>query len=337
MRDVAALAGVSQSTVSFVVNDRRDMRIPDETRAKVQRAIEELGFRPNLAARGLRLQRTHTIGFITDEIASSPFAGQTVLGAQDAAWKNGRLLILVNTGGDPEVEATAVDALLDRQVDGLIYAAMSVREIQPPLKMADVPSVLVNCFAARSPEFPVVLPRDARGGSLATQAALDAGHRRIVYLSGPKAHWATQQRSRGFRDVLRRAGVEVTSSSILEGDFHIESGYRRAREAIERSPMPTALICGNDRMALGAMYALQEAGLRVPEDVSVVGYDDQEELAGQAHPPLTTVTLPHYEMGRLGVESLLALAGGASVPRRQQVGGRLIVRDSLGPPRADTP
>lgn len=333
MYDVARLAGVSQSTVSFVVNDRRDMRIPEETRARVLAAVEELGFRTNLAARGLRLQRTHSYGFITDRVASSPFAGQMVLGAQELAWENHHLLIVVNTDGDPALEKAAVETLLDRQVDGLIYASMEAREVDPPPRFTDVPSILVDCFPPGGRQVPCVVPMEFRGGQLQAQAVLEQGHERIAFLGGgyPYGAYAARERRRGFRAAMKRAGLDVDERLVLGGNYRMDSGYELTRQVLRERMGPTAIICGNDRMAVGALFALKEEGLRVPEDVSVVGYDDQEEVADVSHPPLTTVSLPHYAMGRRAVELLLG-APRQPIPDRTGVPGELIRRASVAPP-----
>jgi Transcriptional regulators len=338
MRDVALAAGVSSTSVSFVLNDRRGARIADETRARILAAAEDLGFRPNLTARQLRLQQTHTIGLITDGIASSPFAGQIVRAAHDVAWQAGRLVFLVNTSGDVDVEATAVRELIDRRADGLIFAATVAGEIAAPAEMAAVPTVLINCSPrAGSTPFPAVIPAERFGAELATQHLIDAGHRDIVYLAGDEHAWATQERRAGFRDRMRTAGLRVATGSVLHGPYTIDSGYDRAFVVLGRDDRPSALLCGNDRIAVGALLAAQKLGLDVPRDLSLVGYDDQEELADRVRPSLTTVSLPHYRMGELGMRALLALIAGAEVPPRQEVRGELIERNSVAPPSAARP
>ncbi|MGN6244905.1 MAG: LacI family DNA-binding transcriptional regulator [Motilibacteraceae bacterium] len=300
---MARLAGVSPTTVSFVINDRPGL--PEATRQRVREAIDALGYRPNRAARGLRTRRTHTLGFLTDEIAVTPFAGRTVTGAHDVAWKQQTLLLIANTTRDQRVISTAVDELLDRQVDGIVFAAVSTRQVTLPATTRAVPTVLVNCFAPGD-ALPCVLPDEEAGGSAAAQILLEAGHRHIAHLAGLKGTWATRERLKGFRAVLARAGAPLDPDLLRFGTFRTDSGYALMRELLQHENVPTAVFCGNDRMALGAYLALKEAGLRIPEDVSVVGYDDQEELAAEVHPGLTTIGLPFYEMGRWAVEHLLA-------------------------------
>lgn len=332
MQDVAKLAGVSQSTVSFVVNGRTDRRIPDDTRDRVLRAVDELGFRIDQHARGLRMGRTQTIGVLTDYIASSPFAGRIVVGAQELAWQHGRLLLLINTAGQAEFEVSAADALIDRRVDGLLYAALSPRQVEVPPRTAGVPTVLVNCFAAPSARIPAIVPREVTGGFLSAQPVLQAGHRRIAYLSAQHTDWAQELRLRGFRRALRTAGVTFDPAMLVEGTYHASSGYDGVKALMNRTQRPTAVVCANDRVAMGALFGLHDMGLRVPEDVSLVGYDNDEYVADATSPGLTTVALPHYEMGAAGVRTLFTVIDGGSTPLRQGVPGWLVRRGSVAPP-----
>lgn len=328
MAEVARLAGVSPTTVSFVINDRPGL--PEATRQRVREAIETLGYRPNRAARGLRTRRTHTLGFLTDEIAVTPFAGRTVTGAHDVAWKQQTLLLIANTTRDQRVIGTAVDELLDRQVDGIVFAAVSTRQVTLPAATRTVPTVLVNCFAPGD-ELPCVLPDEETGGRTAARILLESGHRRIAHLAGLKTAWATRQRLKGFRAELARGGAPLDPDLLRFGTFRTDSGYALMRELLQLDEVPTAVFCGNDRMALGAYLAAKEAGLRIPEDVSVMGYDDQEELAAEVHPGLTTIALPFYEMGRWAVQHLLA-GDVESLPPRTFLSCPPVLRDSVAPP-----
>ena len=332
LRDVAQAAGVSMGTVSVVFNGRENARVAEKTRERIWAAIEELDFRPNLTARHLRFQQTHTIGLITDEIASTPYAGRILLGAQDVAWPVGRLLLLVNSNRDRDVERTSVRMLIDRRVDGLMYAAQSAHEVLPLPEMRHLPTVLVNAFS-RDPAHPLpsVLADEQYGGSVAAQRVIDAGHRNIVYLAGQRPLWATRERVKGVTERLKSAGLTADRSTIVYGTYDIDSGYRLALEILDRQPRPSALVCGNDRMALGALLAAHARGLQVPADLSLVGYDDQEELAAQLAPPLTTVSLPHFEMGRVGLQALLDATAGKPIGD-QVVRGALIERGSVAAP-----
>ncbi len=334
MRDVARAAGVSPTSVSFVLNGRRDARIAAHTRERIMAAADELGFRPNLTARQLRLQQTHTIGMLTDGIASSPFAGPIVRAVHDVAWTGRRLVFVVNTDGNPEVEKTAVLELLDRRADGLIFATVFAREVVVPPEMSAAPAVLINCFPhPDSTQLPAIVPAERYGGALAAQCLIDAGHRDIHYLAGDEQVWATQERTTAFRERMTLAGAPVDSGTISYGDYTIDSGYDRAITLLRGEDRPTALLCGNDRIALGALLAGQSLGLDIPGDLSLVGYDDQEELADRIRPLLTTVGLPHYRLGELGMQTLLAIVEGSDVPPRQEVRGELVERSSVAPPR----
>lgn len=333
MNDVAARAGVSQSTVSFVLNNREEMRIAPETRQRVLDTVEELGFRLDLNARALRLKATHTIGVLTDEIATTPFAGRLLQGGQDEALANDRMLMIVNIGLDERFKESAIDALLDRRVDGMIYAAQSPHEVRIPSRMAEMSTVLINCFADPASQLPDVLPDERHGGRLATSAALDAGHRDMVYFAGTESVWATGERLVGHLGALRAAGVPSAEADISYGTYLSDSGYERAIALKHRKKLPTAILCGNDRIALGVLFALRDLGLSVPGDISVIGYDDQEYLAEATHPALTTVALPHYELGLTGVRTMVAALAGHEVPAHQSVRGDLVVRASLTAPR----
>ena len=351
MIDVAKRAGVSQPAVSAVVNGRaRAIGISESTEARIRHVMEELGYRPNLTARNLRLQRTKTIGFVTDHIGTGPFAGRLVLGAQEEAWLDGHLLLLVNTAGDAKRTEIGMQALVDRQVDGLLYASWLWRPADLPPGLSAVPSMLVNCWergagGATGRGFrlqgrpyaghPAVLPSELKGGWIATTAALDAGHRRLGFIQNVVIDPASEEREAGFRRALAERGISVNRRWIVPaGSGEISDGYRVARALLEAADRPTALICFNDRVAVGAIVAAGELGLRVPADLSVVGYDDDEELAAHYPPGLTTVALPHYELGRVAVKTLLDSIKLGEPPTSRQVEGYLVRRSTLGPPPA---
>jgi LacI family transcriptional regulator len=328
LADVAQRAGVSVSTASFVINDVEHARVSDATRARVLAAVEELGYRPNANARGLRTRRTLTVGFVTDEIATSPFAGEKIHGAQDAAWAAAHLLLIANTEARPELERAAVETMVDRQVDGVIVAAMSTREIEDPRHGAEFPCVLLDCFVADD-SLPAVLPDEERGGRDAAALLLDAGHRRIAFIDGPRGRYASEARLRGFRAELERAGVGLDPALLSWSTGHPDGGYEHTHALMGLRRPPTAIFCFNDRTAFGAYEAIKERGLRIPQDVSIVGYDDLD-LASYAHPALSTIALPQYEMGRLACEQLLA---GDVAPGRHLVHCPPVMRDSVAPPR----
>jgi LacI family transcriptional regulator len=328
MADVGRLAGVSPTTVSFVINNRENSGISPQTRQLVLEAVDMLGYRPNRAAQGLRTRRTHTIGLITDRVAVTPHGGRTISGAHDVAQRHGSLLLIVNSNS--RIVRAAVDDLLDRQVDGIVFAAEGTSRMTPPEAVRQVPTVLVNCFAPGDTT-PCVLPDELRGGRDATELLLAAGHRRIAHITGARAAWATRERIKGYFAALKDAGISRNEDLVLTGRFRTDSGYELTQRLLTLKQWPTAIFCGNDRMAMGAYQALAEAGLRVPDDMSIVGYDDQEDLAAELRPPLTTLRLPYYEMGRWALEQIFA-GTVPTLPPRTYLRCPVIIRGSAATP-----
>jgi LacI family transcriptional regulator len=331
MKDVAERAGVSSSTVSLVLSGKHDA-IPVATRERVMEAAAELGYRRNVLASGLRRQASDTIGVVSDLIATTPHAGAMVQGVQDAAWQSGKVLLMVNTGGDEQLERRAIDAMLGRQVEGLLYATMYHRVIDPPETLREVPSVLLD---ARSTDQTLssVAP-DEQGGAQAAVAHLaELGHRRIGFLQSSGRIPAAGERLAGYRSALAAHGLEYEPALVARALDEHEGGLAAATELLARPDRPTALFCFNDRMAAGAVLAARRLGLSVPNDVSLVGFDNEELVALLIDPPLTTVQLPHYDMGRWAMEHLLELIGDPTVrPEQYRMPCRLVVRSSAARP-----
>lgn len=329
MYDVARAAGVSQTTVSFVVNNAPNTNIPQETRDRVWAVIEELGWRPNALARGLRMQHSHTIGMISDEIATSSHAGKIIQGAQDAAWANSTMLLVINTGNNLDIERTALKMMLERQVEGLIYATMYHREVILPFDAAHVPIVLLDCYAANR-SLPSVVPDELQGGRTAAEALLRAGHRRIGFLNEIGPLPGMFGRLEGYKQALAAYGVPFDPALVSSGTVTAPEGYRCALELLELPERPTALFCYNDSMAMGAYDAVKQSGLSIPADVAIVGFDNLEVIAAQLRPPLTTVELPHYAMGQWAVQYLLNHAEEPpSDPIQHRIACPLIERASI--------
>ena len=329
MADVGRLAGVSATAVSFVINEKARGSISADTQRRVLGAIEELGYRPNLTAQSLRTRRTRTIGFVTDEIAVKAPGGQTISAAHDVARKHGSLVLIANATRDARVLRRAIDDLIDRRVDAIVYAAVGTRRATLPEAVHQVPTVLVNCFVAGN-SLPSFLPDEAAGGRAAVELALVHGHRRIAFITGLPGAWATRERVRGYRSALRQAGVGYDDEVVLAGNFRADSGYELTGRLLSGRTRPTAIVCGNDLMALGAYFALKEAGLRIPDDISVVGYDDQEDLAADLQPALSTVRLPYYEMGQRAVGHIFA-GTVDDLPPRTYTPCPIVPRASVGP------
>lgn len=332
LADVARRAGVSRTTASFVLSGRTDMRISTAAQERVKAAAEELGYRPNLTARGLRAGVTGTIGVISDTIATTQFAGEVIHGALDTALKHDRLLFLAETGGDPEVERRLVDEMLDRQVDAVLYAVMYTRQAAPPPNLQGCPLVLLNSLYADF-DGPRVLPGERVAGQSAARALVDAGYTDGIYSIGgrhktaaePNGVYAGLERMAGVDEVLTEVGTEVADS--YECAWEPEHGYAAVSSLLGSGHRPRALICLNDRIALGAYQALQERRLRIPDDVAVVSFDDSD-LAAWLRPTLTSVALPHYDLGKAAVEVLL---GGNLERQLIEVPMPIRHRDSIAP------
>ena len=335
IKDVAAAAGVSATTVSHILNEVEGKRINAETRATVLRVARELGYRPNNLARGLRTSRTYTVGFISDEIATTPHAGQIIQGAQDAGAERGLLLLMLNTGGDPELEHKAITLLIQHGVDGILYASMYHRVVQVPDPLRSVPTVLVDA-SSDDPAVPSVVPDEEQGGLIATRELLAHGHRRIGFVTNADDIPASRGRLAGYRAALAERGIGFDPALVVADRSDAPGGYRAARALLGSGHRPTALFCFNDRMAMGAYRAAAELGLAIPADVSVIGFDNQELISENLHPALSTVALPHYEMGAWAIARLQALIDPTDTttgpPLQEVLRCPLVSRDSVAPP-----
>jgi LacI family transcriptional regulator len=325
MRDVAERACVSVTTVSHVINETRP--VSGELRERVLTAMGELGYQPNRLARSLRRGETHTIGMIVPD-SVNPFFAEVARGVEDTSFEEGYSVILCNSDGDLDKELFYTDVLTEKQVDGILFVAAGVstehiRSLQThhmPLVVVDreIPGVAVDS----------VLTDNARGGWLATRHLLDLGHRRIGCIMGPSDVTPSAERVVGYRQALEEADVPVDESLVLKGDFQYQSGYQAARALLSMDGPPTAIFACNDLMAIGAISAIVEMDRRVPEDLSVVGFDDVH-LASFANPPLTTIVQPKYEMGALAATMLLERLDEPDLPpRRRLLDTRLFVRRS---------
>ncbi|MEV4350399.1 LacI family DNA-binding transcriptional regulator [Actinoplanes sp. NPDC049596] len=303
---VAQRAGVSRSTASFVLAGRHvDMRISEDARQRVLRAAQELDYRPNLMARSLRTKVTRTIALVSDTLASDPYAGRAIQGSLAAAVGRGHLLFIGETEGDPVIEEKLISDFLDRQVDAFIYASMFTRYVRVPKLLKDRPVVLLNCLTrGAQPAHHQIIPDELTAGADAATTLLAAGHRQRIHLVGTPAPkvFAARERLAGIRAALAGEGGKL--AGVVECDWWPDSAYEAVSRALDDGLAPSALICLNDRIALGAYQALRDAGRSVPGDVSVVSFDDSE-LAAWLRPQLTSIALPHYELGWQAVETLL--------------------------------
>lgn len=308
MKDVAARAGVSRTAVSLVLNERHDVTLASDTRARVLQAAAELGYRPNAGARALAQQRSDWYGLVT-EIVTAPFAVDVIKGAQDRAMADDKYLLIASTESDPAAEHAVIERLLEQRVEGLIYAATWHRGVVVPEIAREVPTVLVNCFDVEG-RFPAVVPDEREGGHRATERLLRAGHRRIGFINLDPGIPAAIGRREGYLSALREAGLAPDPALEVSGHATADSGFTATEQLLDLSDPPTAVFCANDRMAMGAYDAIKERGLRIPHDVAVIGFDNQELIAGYLRPGLTTVALPFERMGSLGVDLLAKITAG---------------------------
>lgn len=304
MRDVAEAARVSVATVSNVVNDKKGARIGAAARQRVHDAVSELGYRPNALAKTLSSGSSKFIGLVADAIATTPFAGQIIHGAQDEAWKHGFVLLVANTEGDPAAEEAAIAMMLEHKVFGVLYSTWYHRAVVPPAALRETDYVLVNCFEANATSRAVV-PDETQGGYTATQLLLNAGHRRIAFINTTTSSPAQSGRLEGYRRALTEAGIDSDPALELKAHPDQEGGYDVTSKVLEQGV--TAVFCHNDRVAMGLYDGLRERGLTIPRDIAIVGFDNQEIIGAHLRPPLSTVELPHYELGAAGVRVLLGI------------------------------
>ncbi len=309
IRDVAREAGVSVTTVSHILNDVVSARASDETRERVRATAQRLGYGANRIARSLRRQQSEMIGLLSEEIATTPHAGRIILGAQQAARERGLTLVLINTSRDELDIQRDTDALLRQQVDGVLYATMYHREITLPASLQAVPTVLIDS-TSEDGRVPSVVPDEEGGAYVAVDELIRHGHRRIGFITNSDDVPATRGRLAGYRKALADAGLDFDPSLVVAEQSETPGGYKAAVEVLGRPDRPTGLFCYNDRMAMGAYRAAAELGLRIPDDLSLVGFDNQELIAEGLYPALTTVALPHFEMGEWALGALTTLMEG---------------------------
>jgi LacI family transcriptional regulator len=330
--DVARLAGVAPSTVSAVLNDVTGARVADGTRERVRRAADELGYAPNALARGLRTRRSGTLALISDVIATTPYAGQLIQGAQDAAWAAGHVLMVINTGGDPAIERRAVAVLRQQQVAGVLWATMSHRVVSAPVPPQGTPLVLLDA-RDEGGAVPSVIPDEEAGARAAVAELAEHGHRRIGFVLDREDSPASMGRTAGYRAALAERGLPAGDALVARAASSSAGGEEAAGALLDGPEPPTAIFAFTDQMAVGVYHAAEARGLRIPADLSVVGFDDLAVLAQELRPGLSSIALPHYAMGETAAATLLRLVEDpdAEVPAVQRVDTRVVRRGSVGP------
>nr|WP_244466878.1 LacI family DNA-binding transcriptional regulator [Devosia geojensis] len=311
MTDVAREAGCSQATVSFVLNRSPGIKLSTETRERVIEAARKLGYSTPVLAHVAPQRASYPtvdgkIGFVVDQLATSPEAVVAIEGARQASWNARNIVLVAQTLNDPVMEPRTIASLVEQGISALVYMAIFTREIEAPdyLHDLDIPVILLNCYTTDH-AFPAVVPSEIAGGQRATRHLIEYGHRRIATITGEPWMEAAQDRLKGYRRALATADIPFDPDLVVEGDWSASAGYQGTRKLLELAERPTAIFCQNDRTAIGCYEALKEAGLDIPRDISVVGYDD-EEIARHLHPQLTTSILPHRAMGHWAIEQLEA-------------------------------
>lgn len=335
IKDVAAAAGVSVTTVSQVLNNVAYARVGAETRDRVRQAASRLGYGPNRLARALRTRRSGVIGVICEEIATVPDAGRVILGSDEAARRRGYNIMLISsvaTGSDGPSESDVAE-LLDRKVDGVLYVASGRRALRLPTRLTGLPAVLVDADDVAD-TLPSVKPDRPGGVRLAVTALTDAGHTRIGMLNTSDEDPARQSTLHAFQDTLADDGLEFRGDLVQSGPSTAAGSYAAALRLLKLENPPTAVFCFTDAMAMGLYRAAAEMGLTIPGALSVVGFGNQEMIAGNLHPALTTVELPRYAMGARAAEHLIdAVEGtpGTRTARQAVLECTLVQRDSVAP------
>lgn len=333
IKDVAKHAQVSVTTVSHVVNGTRF--VSDAARERVQRAVTELRFVPSALARGLKSNRTHTIGMMIPN-NSNPYFAEIIRGIEDTCFAAGFNVILCNSDDAPLKQSTYVRLLSEKQVDGLIVVSSGADdELIETLRAAPMPQVIVDREIDDLPADLVEVNHES-GAALATHHLLALGHRRIACIAGPQALPPARQRVAGYHRALVEAGMKVDDRLLRRVDFTSEGGHAAMTSLLAMRQRPSAVFASNDLMAIGAICAAASAGLRIPQDLSVVGFDDIA-LAAYSNPPLTTIVQPKHQTGELAARLLMSrIATPGLALRREILEPTLCVRSStaaFGAPR----
>jgi LacI family transcriptional regulator len=333
LRDVARTAGVHPGTASRALNVETRSLVNEETAQRVLEAAEELGYHPNPIARGLKTNRSYTIGVLIPDL-TNPLFPPILRGIEDRLDEAGYTALIANTDNDPDRERMDWRAMQARQVDGIIAATARrnhelLDEIAGRLRL-----VLVNRRADGAP-ISAATGDDRRGIGLAVEHLAGLGHRRIAHIAGPRDISTGYDRYEGYREGLARAGLEANREDVVVTEaFTEEQGARACRALLESGSPATAIAAGNDLLALGCYDVLAERGLRCPEDISVVGFNDMP-FADRFQPPLTTIRIPHYAIGATAAELMLELLANPEAPPRDvALPAELMVRGSTAPPAA---
>lgn len=302
MKDVARLAGVSTSTVSHVINNNRF--VSEQVREKVEQAIRELNYAPSALARSLKINQTRTIGMLLTA-SSNPFYSEVVRGVENSCYERGYSLILCNTEGDEERMNRSLETLMQKRVDGLLMMCTETHLPSAEIlnRYPSVPMVMMD-WAPFEGRGDIIQDNALLGGELATQHLIDRGYTRIACIAGPQDKTPARLRLEGFHKAMTNSGLPVLPGYVVDGDFEFQGGFNAMNQLLTLELLPEAVFTSNDAMAVGVYHALFQAGLRVPQDIAVMGYDNIE-LARYLTPPLSTIHQPKDELGELAIDTLI--------------------------------
>ncbi|WP_337220902.1 substrate-binding domain-containing protein [Vibrio cholerae] len=327
MKDIARLAGVSTSTVSHVINKSRF--VSDEIVERVNNAAQQLNYAPSALARSLKMNRTKTIGMLVTT-STNPFFGEVVKGVERSCYHQGYNLILCNTEGDNQRMKASINTLLQKRVDGLLLMCSTLEGERLDVfdRYPDIPVVVMDwgpiLFASDK-----IQDNSLQGGYMAAKHLIECGHREIGCITGPLIRHQAQMRYEGYKRALAEAGIAINPDWIVESDFECEGGYQAFEKLYERGKLPSALFVCNDMMAMGVIQAANQRSLRIPDDLSLIGYDDVH-IAKFMTPALTTIHQPKYRLGKAAVDTLLyRLENPDTTAQVVQLEPTLVVRSSV--------
>lgn len=336
IREVAEAAGVSISTVSNVLYGKRGFYSP-ETAQRVWTAVEQLGYRPNHIARSLARRRTYTIGVVVEQLLGSVshnmYFGAVLDGILQGATDQNYQVKIVRVPLDSYERA--IGHIEDGSVEGVILVALwAGNPIIEYMEQSGVPAVVAGSIPPNV-QLPCVDVEDIAATYQAVQWLISLGHRRIGIITGNMRQWSARRREQGYLMALREAGIEPHPSWRYEGNYCLEAGEAGAFQLLQTNPRPTAIVCGNDGMAIGALHVLQRQGIRVPNDISIIGFDD-EDAAAFTVPPLTTIRQPMFDIGLRATELLLQqIEQGKRFQHSLLLPAELVVRETVAPPPPD--
>ncbi len=296
------MAGVSTSTVSHVIN--KDRFVSEAIREKVESAIKALNYAPSALARSLKINQTRTIGMLITA-STNPFYSELVRGVERSCFERGYSLVLCNTEGDEQRMNSNLETLMQKRVDGLLLLCTETHQPSREIlqRYPSVPTVMMD-WAPFDGDSDLIQDNSLLGGDMATQYLINKGHTHIACIAGPLDKTPARLRLEGYRDAMARAGLTIHDGNEIIGNFEFSGGYEAMQMLLALEVRPQAVFICNDAMAVGAYLALYQAGLRVPQDIAIVGYDDIE-LARYMTPPLTTIHQPKDELGELAIDVLI--------------------------------